>query len=217
MRGDPGISRGSEKRRRKMLRQVGNQRILLLLVVILTGSWLWGCSSLCTKRLYLYRDTPEKRQAPAHMALLICNPKIAAAVLSRPGGFPGVSQWAPEQPSYESDYYQVSIEGLDGGSIYQGLCMDITPTYVCEVKPGWRQVRVKLELFGPWGRESKKEEVKLDLKPGRCYFLRPDWDQLQNKNFVLKVEPLPEAYTPALRARVVDWERKNSTGRSLTD
>jgi hypothetical protein len=200
-----------------MFRQLRNNRTLLFWVVLLAGPWLLGCASLCTKRLFLYRDNPEKRQPPAKMALLICNPNIAAAVLGRPGDFAGGSQWAQDRPDYPTDVYRVSIDALDGRVVYQGLCMDITPTYVCEVKPGLRQVRVKLELFGPWGRESKKEEVKVQLEPGRCYYFKPDWGQLQDKHFVLQVEPLPDAYTPELRARVVDWERRNSPGRGLAD
>jgi hypothetical protein len=143
---------------------------------------------------------------------------MAQAVMGRPRVDQGAGcQWAEEKPSYEGDAYRLSIDGLDGKPVYQGLCLDTTPTYVCEVRSGPRQVRVRLDLFGSWGHESKKEVVKLHLEPGKCYFLRPDYEELKNKNLVLKVDSLPDAYTPELRARVVDWERTHSKGRSLAD
>lgn len=200
-----------------MLRRVRNNGGLLLLVVISTILWFMGCE-LCTRRLYLYRDTPEKITPATNSALLITDPNMARAVMDRSHEYlsPGC-QWAEEKPAYETDEYTLSIDRLDGKPVYQGLCLDTTPTYVCEVRPGPREVRVRLDLFGSWGREKKMEVTKLTLEPGKCYFLRPDGQELQNKNFVLKVDFLPDAYTPELRARVVDWERTHSKGRSLTD
>ena len=201
-----------------MLRQMRSHPVLLLLGIFLAGQWLLGCASLCTKRLYLYRDAPEKRQTPAKMALLITDPNLARAVMASPPGSPGAGcQWAEEKPAHEADAYRLSIDGFDGNAVYQGLCMDITPTYACEARPGSRQVRVRLDLFGSWGHESKKEMINLTLEPGKSYFLRPDCGELQNKNFVLKVDSLPDAYTPELRARVVDWERRHKKGKSLAD
>jgi hypothetical protein len=125
--------------------------------------------------------------------------------------------WAEEKPAYETDAYQLSLEALDGVPVYQGLCMDNPPTFACEVRPGPREVRARLDLFGPWGQEKKKEIVKLTLEPGKAYFLRPDWEALRNKNFVVKVDPLPEAYTPELRTKVVSWERTHWKGRELAE
>lgn len=201
-----------------MLRYARSNRALLLLAAILAGQWLLGCTNLCTKRLYIYRDTPEKRQAPANMALLITNPNLARAVTAgRLSSLDAGCQWAEEKPAHEANAYQLSVEGLDGKPVYQGLCMDIAPTYACEVRPGPREVQARLDLFGPWGHEKKKEIMKLTLEPGKSYFLQPDCGELQNKNFVLKVDPLPDAYTPELRARVVDWERRHSQGRDLAE
>lgn len=201
-----------------MLRKVRSNRKLLLLVAILTSQWLLGCSSLCTKRLYIYRDTPAKRQAPTNMAFLISDPHMAQAIFPSPGNYPGGGcRWAPEQPAHETDAYRLSMDRWDGKPVYQGLCMDITPTYACEVRPGPRRAEIKIDLFGPWGRESLSEEVKINLEPGKCYFLRPDCEKLNDRHVALKLEPLPDAYTPELRARVVDWERKNSKGRGLED
>jgi len=201
-----------------MLRRVRSSRALLLLAALLAGQWLLGCTNLCTKRLYLYRDTPEKGQAPANMALLITDPNLAKAVMaSPPSGLGAGCEWAEEKPAYETSAYLLSIDGFDGKPVYQGLCMDTTPTYACEVRPGPREVRVRMDLFGPWGHENKKEIKKLTLEPGKTYFFRPDSGELQNKNFLLKVDSLPDAYTPELRARVVDWERTHSKGRELAD
>lgn len=200
-----------------MLRHARNMA-LLLLAAILAGPWLPGCTNLCTKRLYLYRDAPEKRQAPTNMALLITDPNLARAVMAGPVSSPGAGcQWAEEKPGHEADAYRLSIERLDGQTIYQGLCMDTTPTYACEVRPGPRQVAVRLDLFGPWGHEKKTEVIRLSLEPGKSYFFRPDWEELTNRNLVLKVDSLPDAYTPELRNRVVDWERAHSQGRSLAE
>lgn len=211
------IPRTRGRRDEKMI-NYGKRRALLFLAAFLAGAWLLGCTNLCTKRLYLYRDTSEKRLAPANMALLIANPNLARAVSADPLSTPGPGgQWAEDKPGHETDAYRLSIDSLDGKVIYQGLCMDITPTDACEVKPGVREVMVRLDLFGPWGHEKKKEIIRLTLEPGKIYFFRPDPEELQKKNLALKVDPLKDAYTPALRAKVVDWERRHSQGRSLED
>ncbi|MFZ5450376.1 MAG: hypothetical protein ACOZF2_00680 [Thermodesulfobacteriota bacterium] len=191
---------------------------LLLLAALLSGSWLLGCSSLCTKHLYIYRDTPAKRQAPGQMALLITNPHIAQAIIPQAGNYLTTGcRWAPEQLAQESDAYRLSMDKFDGQAVYQGLCMDSTPTYACEVRPGSRQVQFKLELFGPWGRENLKEEARVTLEPGKAYFLGPDCGKLGERQFVLQAVPLPEPYTPELRSRLVAWERQHSPGRGLED
>lgn len=200
-----------------MLRQVMRYKLGLILIALLTGSWLLvGCSNLCTKRLPLYRETAEKPQPPANMALLITNPNLVQAVM--PGSYTGpASGWAEERPSYDTDVYTLSMDALEGKVMYQGMCMDVTPTYACEVRPGSRQVTLRLDLFGSWGQEKVMETTRLNLEPGKCYFLRPDWDELKNHHFLLKVEPLAVAYTPELRSRVAAWERGHGKGRDLAD
>jgi hypothetical protein len=192
---------------------------LLLLVFMPALCLLAGClDNLCTKRLYLYRDAEPKRLPPADMVLLIADPAIVAAVIPEVAskinqGLP----WASEQPSYASDCYQISIDGLDGNLVYQGRCMNITPTPVCEVKPGSRRVLASLHLFGPWGRESVKDSASLTLEPGGVYFLHPDWDAASNKTLRLQAERLPVSYDAALRSKLMDWLRRHTQGRSLED
>ncbi|MHB8068323.1 MAG: hypothetical protein ACYDIC_10540 [Desulfobaccales bacterium] len=200
-----------------MLRQVMRHRICLILIALLASLWLLGgCASLCTKRLPLYRDTAEKALPPANMALLITNPNLVQAVM--PGSYTGpASGWAEERPSYETDVYLLSVDALDGRVLYQGLCMDVTTTYACEVRPGSRQATIRLDLFGSWGHEKVVETARLNLEPGKCYFLRPDWEELKNHNLLLKVEPLAVPYTTELRSRVVAWERAHEKGRDLAD
>lgn len=200
-----------------MLRQVMRHRIGLILIALLTSLWLLGgCASLCTKRLPLYRDTAEKPLPPANMALLITNPNLVQAVM--PGSYTGpASGWAEERPSYDTDVYTLSMDALEGKVVYQGMCMDVTPTYACEVRPGSRQVTLRLDLFGSWGQEKVMETTRLNLEPGKCYFLRPDWDELKNHHLLLKVEPLAVAYTPELRSRLAAWERGHGKGRDLAD
>jgi hypothetical protein len=202
-----------------MLPKVINHRALLILIALLAGSCLLGgCASLCTKRLALYRDTPEKASAPANTALLITDPNLAAAVLPGAGSYQGAgSQWMSEDKVQEGDVYRLSMDRVDDKPVYQGLCMDTTPTYACEVRPGSRQVSLKLDMFGSWGQERVREVARLTLEPGKCYFLRPDWEELRNRRLLLKVEPLPQAYTPELRSRVVNWERGHEKGRDLVD
>lgn len=194
-----------------------NSAVLLLLTLIAASCLLPGClDNLCTKRLYLYRDAEPKSLPPADMALLIADPAIVAALL--PEAAPKASRglpWAPEQPAYASDFYQLSIDGLDGRLVYQGLCLNITPTYVCEIRPGSRQVLARLNLFGPWGQQSVKDNAALTLDPGGVYFLFPDWAGASNKILRLQTERLPVIYNAALRSKLMDWLRRNTQGRSL--
>jgi hypothetical protein len=190
----------------------------LLALLAVTGL-LAGClDNLCKQRLYLYRDAEPKSPPPTAMVLLIADPAIVAAVI--PAAASQISRglpWAAEQPNYASDCYQLSIDGLDGSLVYQGRCMNITPTPVCEVKPGSRQVLAKLALFGPWGQQSVKENASLALEPGGVYFLYPDWDAASNKSLRLHAQRLPVGYDAALRAKLMDWLRRNTQGRSLED
>lgn len=194
--------------------------VVWTLLALLAGLWLLaGCvSSLCTKRLYVYRDTAQKSLPTSNLALLITEPNIARALMpAAKADLEAGGRWAPEQLAHESDVYRLSIDELDGKVVYQGLCMDVTPTYACEVRPGTRQVRARLDLFGPWGQERVKEVTKLTFEPGGCYFLRPDAEALKDKHLLLKAERLPEAYTAELRTRLIDWERKNSKNRNIAD
>jgi hypothetical protein len=196
-----------------------NSVVLVLLALLAATGLLFGClDSLCTKRLYLYRDTELKSLPPADMALLIADPAIVTALL--PEAAPKVTRglpWAPEQPFYEKDYYQLSIDRLDSRPVYQGLCMNVTPTHVCEVRPGSRQVLARLKLFGAWGQERLEDNASLTLKPGGVYFLHPDWDaaSASPKILRLKAERLPASYNAALRSKLMDWLRRHTKGRSL--
>jgi hypothetical protein len=179
---------------------------------------LIGCTSLCNKRLLLFRETPQKLVPTSGQALLITDPELANALLGTPKRYPGEGcQWAPEQLAHETDAFRLSIPGLDGKVTYQGLCMDTAPTYACEVRPGPRQVQLRLDMFGPWGRESVTEVARLNLEPGGCYFLRPDCEALKSRRLLLKVDRLPEPYTAELRARVIDWSRRNTKDRTIAD
>jgi hypothetical protein len=201
----------------KVPRGPRNSAVLVLLTLLAATGLLSGClDNLCTKRLYLYRDAEPKSLPPADMALLITDPAIVTAVLPEAapkvtGGMP----WAPEQPFYESDFYQLSIDGLDGRPVYQGLCMNITPTYVCEVRPGSRQVLARLKLFGTWGRQRAEDHAAFNLKPGGVYFLHPDWEWASQKTLRLQAERLPASYNAALRSKLMDWLRLHTKGRSL--
>jgi len=194
-----------------------NSAVLLILALIAAPGLLPGClDNLCTKRLYIYRDAEPKSLPPANMALLIADPAIVTALL--PEAAPKVTRglpWAPEQPVYTSDFYQLSIDGLDDRLVYQGLCMNITPTYVCEVRPGPRRVLASLNLFGPWGRQRVKDNSSLTLEPGGVYFLYPDWEGASNKILRLQAERLPVSYNAELRSKLINWLRTNTQGRSL--
>jgi pullulanase/glycogen debranching enzyme len=66
------------------------------------------------------------------------------------------------------------------------------------------------------GRDAGVWHGRVDgLQAGQAYFLRPDWQELLNKRLVLKAEPLPEAYTPLLRTRVIDRQRQTDKTASL--
>lgn len=196
-----------------------NSALRLLLALLVGLIVLPGClDNLCKLRLYLYRDVEQKSLPPADMALLITDPAIVAAVLPEaaaklPAGLP----WAPEQPNYEKDYYQLSIDGLDDRLVYQGRCMNVTPTYLCEVRPGTRQVMASLGLFGPSGQQSVKDTATLNLEPGGVYFLYPDWQGAAPKTPRLKAQRLPVSYDAALRAKVMAWLHRNTQGRTLED
>ena len=202
-----------------MLRPKMGIRALVILAALLAGPGLLvGCASLCTKRLAIYRDTPEKSQPPANMALLVTDPDLAQAVMSGSGSYRGGGcQWASDEKVQEGDAYRLSMDRVDDKPVYQGLCLDTTSTYACEIRPGSRQVQLRLDLSGSWGQERVRETARLNLEPGKCYFLRPDCDELKNRRLLLKVEPLPEAYAPALRARVAAWVQSHEKGRDLVE
>jgi hypothetical protein len=166
----------------------------------------------------VYRDTPQKSLPTSNLALLITDPDLVRAVM--PGAareLEAGGRWAPEQLAHESEAYRLSLEDLDGKPVYQGLCLDVVPTYACEVRPGTRQVRARMDLFGPWGHEKVIAAAQLTLEPGGCYFLRPDADALKDKQLILKAARLPEAYSAQLRTRLIDWERQHSKGKSIAD
>ena len=49
-----------------------------LWLALLAGVWLLaGCSELCTKRLYLYREAEAKGRPTSGQALLITDPQLA--------------------------------------------------------------------------------------------------------------------------------------------
>jgi hypothetical protein len=192
--------------------------ILWLWLALLAGAWLLaGCSQLCTKRLYLYRDAEAKGRPTSGQALLITDPQLAQALAPAAVNLQGGLPWAPEQPFYESDYYQLSMEAVDDQPVYQGLCLDTTPTYSLEVRPGARRLRLSLNLFGPWGREKVQEVAAVNLVPGGVYFLSPEMDAAKSRHLVLKVQRLPQEYDAQLRTRVMDWNRQHLTGRTIAD
>jgi hypothetical protein len=190
-----------------------------LLALLALQLILPGClDDLCKLRLYLYRDVQQKSPPPADMALLITDPAILMVLVPEARGkiSPGLP-WAPEQPNYASDFYRLSVDGLDDRPVYQGRCMNVTPTYVCEVHPGSRRVMTGLMLMGPWGRENFKDLVPLTLKPGEVYFLYPKVQGASQRRFLIKAERLPASYNEALRAKLMDWLHQHTTGRTLED
>ena len=191
-----------------------HRHTLRLWLGLAASLWLLAGCALCTKHLYLYRDTPQK-MPPAEMALLIADPNLAQAALPGANLDLGGAQWAPEQPSYQTEAYRLSIENLDGQKVYQGLCLDTTPTYAVEMRPGSRRIAGRAELLGPGGQEKFNDSVQVNLQAGKVYFIRPDWTELQNKRLVLKVESLPGTYTPEVRARVIDRQRQTDKTASL--
>jgi hypothetical protein len=191
-----------------------HRRTLRLWLGLVASLWLLAGCALCTKHLYLDRDTPQK-MPPAETALLIADPNLAQAAL--PGANLNLqgAQWAPEQPSYQTEAYRLAIENLDGQKVYQGQCLDTPPTYAVEVRPGNRRIAGRVDLLGPGGQEKFNDSVQVNLQAGKVYFIRPDWTELQNKRLVLKVESLPEAYTPQVRARLIDRRRQTTRTASL--
>ncbi len=187
---------------------------LRLWLGLVAGLWLLAGCGLCTKHLYLYRETPQKLP-PAQTALLIADPQLAEEAV--PGANLNLqgAPWAPEQPSYQSESYRLSIENLDGQKIYQGQCLDTTPTYAVEMRPGSRRIAVRVELLGPGGQEKFSDSVQLNLEPGRVYFLRPDWQSLLERRLVVKMEILSGAYTDEVRAKLIDLRRKTARTASL--
>lgn len=184
-------------------------------LALAAGLWLLaGCASLCTRHLYLFREAPQK-QPPTQVALVVTDPTLVQAVM--PGADLNLqgAQWAPLQPSYPSDMYRLQIDKVDGKKVYQGLCLDYLPVYAVELKPGTRRLAVRVVLVGPWGQEKLSDTVPVDLQGGQAYFLRPDWQELLSRRLVIKVEPLPEAYTPLLRGRIIDRQRQTDKTASL--
>jgi hypothetical protein len=195
-------------------------RYALAMILLAASIFSPGCApidSLCTKRLYLFRDTAEKSLPPSNMALLIADPAILNSLA--PEAAPKVVKglpWAEAKPAHESDAYHLSVEKLDGRPVYQGLCLDTAVTNVCEVRAGQRRVTAKMDLYGPWGHQGTRDTASLDLAPGGVYFLHPDWQLLgPEKNFRLQAAPLPLKYDTALRAKLMDWLKRNTRGRSL--
>ncbi len=188
-----------------------SQRAWLALAVGL--AILAGCT-LCTKHLYLFRETPQKLP-PEQTALVITDPTLAQAVM--PGANLNLqgATWAPPQPTYPVEMYRLQIDRVDGQKVYQGLCLDYLPVYAVELRPGRRQLAVRLDLLGPQGQEPFTQTVQLDLQPGQVYFLRPDWQELLHRRLVVKSEALPEAYNSLTRARVLEWEKQTNKTASL--
>jgi hypothetical protein len=174
---------------------------------------LAGCGGLCTKHLFLYRDTEQKSAATANLALLIADAEWAKATLSLPPGYSATgARWKTDEMALNVEAYRLSIEKLEGKPIFQGWCLDRTRTYACEVRPGKRQALLRFDLSGDWGHEKITEEAALYLEPGGIYFLWPDAEAMQSRRFLLKVERLPEAYTVETRTRLIDWKRQRSKG-----
>jgi hypothetical protein len=202
----------------KSRKRRGNSGLRLGLA-FLAGAWLLaGCASLCTKHLALYRDVEAKSLPTSAQVLVLTDPQLVQAVTSAPGlnlaaGLP----WAPEQPFYNTDYYRLSVDKVDGMPVYQGKCLDTTPTYSLEVRPGERRLLARLDLFGPGGHEKVQEVASLTLEAGGVYFLSPESEPLRNRQLVLKVQRLPQAYDAGLRTRVMDWNRQHYQGRNLAD
>jgi hypothetical protein len=195
-----------------------NTTIWTLAAVVAAQCLLPAClDNLCTKRLYIYRDTEQMSPPPADMTLLIADPAILTVLGSEAPKEAGALPWTPEQPNYASDCYRLSIDGLDDRLVYQGRCMNVTPTEVCEVRPGSRRVLVSVELMGPWGRERLKESVPLTLKPGEVIFFYPDWQKAAQHAFRLQTRRVPLSYDAASRTKLMDWQRRHTQGRSLVD
>jgi len=195
--------------------KTGKAALALLLFVFGVMALTGGCSGpLCTKHLYIFRETPEK-SLPGVTALVITDPNLAAALV--PEASARVNQglpWAPEQPVHQTDAYRLSLTRVDGRPVYQGQCFDTLITDVCEVRSGSRRLSLKVELYGPWGQRNQREELGEDLKAGTVYFLALEGMGGPEEPVRVAVESLG-AYTPEFRQRLLDWQRRHSAGRSL--
>jgi hypothetical protein len=175
-----------------------------------------GCAGLCTMHLYVFRDSEARSLPPEQMALLITDPGLAAAISGGTGAFPaGGCQWDQDQSVHPTDTYRLSLDRVDDQPVYQGRCLDTLPTYSLEVRPGRRRVLGRLDVYGSWGQERKREVKDLDLAAGGVYFLQPDCRALREGP--LQVQRLPERYTPQVRSRVTDWNRQRDKTRQLAD
>ena len=189
---------------------------LALLAILAALVWLSGCNTLCTRHLYLFRDTEAKSLPPAQMALVITDPNILAAVLPEAAGQVQLGlPWAPEQLGHETDRYRLAVMQIDGQPIYQGLCLDTLLTDVCEVRPGARQILARAYLVGPWGKDNQDNTAAVQLAAGGVYFLHQNWQMIADKHFRLTVLKLAPAYDQAVRGRLMSWLRANTKGRTL--
>lgn len=196
-------------------RRTGNAALALPFLLLGLMALAGGCSGpLCKKHLYIFRETPQK-SPPGATALLITDPSLAVALV--PEASARVSKglpWAPEQLDHQTDAYRLSLTQVDGRPVYQGLCLDTLTTDVCEVRPGPRRLLLKVQLYGPWGRRSPREELRVDLVAGTVYFLRIEGAGGPEGPVWVRLERLG-AYTPEFRQRLLDWQRQHTTGRSL--
>lgn len=195
--------------------KAGRATLALLLFAFGVMALAGGCSGpLCTKHLYIFRETPEK-SLPGATALVITDPNLAAALV--PEASARINQglpWAPEQLEHQTEAYRLSLTRVDGRPVFQGYCLDTLLTDVCEVRPGSRRLSLKAELYGPWGRRNQWEELGVDLKAGTVYFLAVEGMGGPERPVRVAVQSLG-AYTPEFRQRLLDWQRRHRTGRSL--
>jgi hypothetical protein len=196
-------------------RRTGNAALALTFLLLGAVALAGGCSGpLCNKHLYIFRETPDK-SPPGAVALVITDPNLAAGLV--PDASARVSQglpWAPEQPVHQTDAYRLSLIKVDGLNVYQGRCLDTLITDVCEVRPGSRGLSLKVELYGPWGQRSPREELRVDLAPATVYFLRIQGAGGPEGPVQVTWERLG-AYTPEFRQRLLEWQRRYTTGRTL--
>jgi hypothetical protein len=190
---------------------------LRLWVLIIIAGCVAGCAGLCTKHLYIFRGVEAKNPPPAQSALLITDPALAAAV--SPGrAYPaGGCHWDEEQGVQQFETYRLSLDHVDDKPVYQGRCLDTKPTHSLELPAGRHRVEGRMDLYGSFGQERRRETKELDLAPGAVYFVQPDCRALTEHQFILKVQRLPEPYSPQLRTRVADWNRQHDKSRQLAD
>jgi hypothetical protein len=187
-------------------------------LLLAAGVWgLSGCANLCTKHLLLYREAAARGRPTSGQALLLTDPQLAQALAPGAVNLNNTLPWAPDQPFYQSDCYQLSMDRVNDQPVYQGLCLDTTSTYSLEVGPGGRQLQLRLDLFGSWGKEAVREAVAVDLKAGGVYFLYPEGEAAKRRQLVLKVQPLLKDYDAKLRQRVMDWNRQHYPARTIAD